>query len=226
MTQEKIGIMPTKSPDPAILDYNSLDQPGTRTANFMTNVINVPKGKTFSDQTGKFPCYSSRGYKYIFIMYDYDSNTILSEPIKNRSESELIRVFTKLHNFLSARGCKPVFHKLDNECSEALIQAFNTKKVSFQLAPPYIHRRNAAECAIRTFKDHLLAGLASLDPNFPMHLWDRLLLQATITLNLLRPSRLNPKLSAYAYLNGDFNYMATPLAPPGIKVEIHQKPAN
>ena len=59
-----------------------------------------------------------------------------------------------------------------------------------------------------------------------MHLWDRLLIQATLTLNLLRPSRMNPKLSVYAYLNGPFNYMATPIAPPGIKVEIHQKPTQ
>ena len=59
-----------------------------------------------------------------------------------------------------------------------------------------------------------------------MHLWDRLLEQATITLNLLRPARLNPRLSAYAYLNGAFNYMSTPLAPPGIRVEIHEKPSH
>ena len=115
---------------------------------------------------------------------------------------------------------------MDNECSEALQQALTSNKVKFQLAPPHIHRTNAAERAIRTFKDHLLAGLASLDPNFPMHLWDRLLHQATLTLNLLRPARLNPKLSAYAFLNGAFNYMATPLAPPGIRVEIHEKPNN
>ena len=88
------------------------------------------------------------------------------------------------------------------------------KKVDFQLAPPHIHRRNAAERAIRTFKDHFLAGLASLDPTFPMYLWDRLISQANTSLNLLRQSRLNPKLSAYAYLNGSFNHMRTPLAPP------------
>ena len=200
-----------------------LDPIGERTGNFMCNLISVPQGKTYSDQTGMFPCVSSRGFKYIFVMYDYDSNSILTEPIKNRNENELIRAFNKLHDYLTKHGCKPKFHKLDNECSIALQTALASKKVSFQLAPPYIHRQNAAERAIRTFKEHFLAGLASLDPNFPMHLWDRLLEQATLTLNLLRPARLNPNLSAYSFLNGIFNYMSTPLAPPGIKVEIHQK---
>jgi hypothetical protein len=45
-----------------------------------------------------------------------------------------------------------------------------------------------------------------------------------ITLNLLRQSRLNPKLSAHAQLNGLFDYNDTPLAPPGTRVIIHEKP--
>ncbi len=45
--------------------------------------------------------------------------------------------------------------------------------------------------------------LAAIDPNFPVREWDRLLPQIEITLNLLRTSRSNPKLSAYAYMNGN-----------------------
>ena len=63
-----------------------------------------------------------------------------------------------------------------------------------------VHRRNVAERAIQTFKDHFIAGLASVDPQFPMHEWNRLLPQAIITLNLLRNARVNPKLSSYAYI--------------------------
>ena len=57
-----------------------------------------------------------------------------------------------------------------------------------------------------------------------MHQWDQLIDQATITLNLLRPVWLKPSLSAYACLFGLFNYSSTPLAPPGIKCQIHEKP--
>jgi hypothetical protein len=65
--------------------------------------------------------------------------------------------------------------------------------------------------------------LCSTDTQFPIHLWDRLIPQAVITLNLLRHSRLNPKLSAHAQLNGLFDYNKTPLASPGTKVIIHKK---
>ena len=59
-----------------------------------------------------------------------------------------------------------------------------------------------------------------------MHLWDRLIPQANITLNLLRGSRFNPKLSAYMQIKGAFNFKRTPLAPPGTLVLGHEKPDN
>jgi hypothetical protein len=94
--------------------------------------------------------------------------------------------------------------------------------------PPGTHRRNAAERAIRTFKNHFIAGLCSVDKDFPLHLWDRLVDQAVITLNLalLRGSRLNPRLSAWAQFHGNFDFNPTPLAPPGIRVLAHKKPAD
>jgi hypothetical protein len=48
-----------------------------------------------------------------------------------------------------------------------------------------MHRRNAAERAICTFKNHFIAGLCSVDKHFPLHLWDRLVSQAVITLNMM-----------------------------------------
>ena len=90
--------------------------------------------------------------------------------------------------------------------------------------PPHSHRRNLAERAIQTWKNHFKAGLASTNPHFPLTKWDRLIPQANITLNLLRTSRVNPALSAYAYVFGNFNFMATPLAPPGTKVVVHIEP--
>jgi hypothetical protein len=99
----------------------------------------------------------------------------------------------------------------------------DAQHINWQLTPVGIHRRNAAERAIRTFKNHLLAGLASTDDAFPVHLWCRLVKQAERTLNLLGTSRTNPRLSAEAQLNGQFDYNRTPLAPPRIKVMIHER---
>eukprot|EP00957_Ditylum_brightwellii_P114896 8761864-Ditylum_brightwellii.AAC.1 len=98
------------------------------------------------------------------------------------------------------------------------------KKLDVQLAPPHMHRRNAAKRAIQTFNDHFIAGLALTDPQFPPQLWCRLFPQATLTLNLLRPLRINPRLSAEAQLNGVFDFNQTPLALPGTKVLVHKKP--
>ena len=42
--------------------------------------------KIYTDHTGRFPVTSSRGYKYITIAYEYDSNNILAEPIKIKNK--------------------------------------------------------------------------------------------------------------------------------------------
>ena len=114
--------------------------------------------------------------------------------------------------------------KLDNENPEGLKQFMHDNNVQYQLVLLNYHRLNLAEKAIGTFKDHFITGMCSLDPNCPRHLWCRFITQATQTLNLLRPARLNPRLSAEAYLNGAFDYNKTPLAPPGTKVLVHKTP--
>ena len=76
------------------------------------------------------------------------------------------------------------------------------------------------------FKNHLLSGLATCDPHFPIAEWDCLLPQAELTINLLRNSRKNPKLSAWAHLHGTLDFNKTPRLPPGTKILIHSKPAQ
>ena len=98
------------------------------------------------------------------------------------------------------------------------------QKIDYQLVPPDIHCCNAAKRAIRTWKNHFISGLCSTNADFPLYLWDKLIPQATISLNLLQQSQINPKLLAYAQLQGQFNYNQTPLAPPGTKVIAHNKP--
>eukprot|EP00957_Ditylum_brightwellii_P047191 3584002-Ditylum_brightwellii.AAC.1 len=96
--------------------------------------------------------------------------------------------------------------------------------MNFQLAPPHNHCRNVAERAIQTFKNHFIARLCSVHSNFPIQVWDKLLPQAVLTLNLLHPSQINQRLPAELQLNSIFDHNATPLAPPGIMVIVHEKP--
>ena len=92
--------------------------------------------------------------------------------------------------------------------------------------PPDFHRRNAAESAIRTFKAHFLAILAGIDGAFPSYLWDTLLPQTELALNLLCQATLAPDMSAWEYYNGPVNYNSTPFGPIGCKVAIHNKPGT
>eukprot|EP00957_Ditylum_brightwellii_P071952 5468402-Ditylum_brightwellii.AAC.1 len=128
-----------------------------------------------------------------------------------------------LHSKLTKHGHETKHFILDNKVSATLKAASSKKDKTYELTPPNIHRRNAAGRAICTFKNHLKSGLATCDPKFLLQEWDRLLEQATITLNLLQTSRANPKLSAYAYVFGHYNFNKCPLAPPGTKVIIHRK---
>jgi hypothetical protein len=123
-----------------------------------------------------------------------------------------------------ARGLKPKLMKLDNEASKLLKTYLHQQDITFQLVPPYSHRRNLAERAIRSFKDHLIPGLCSTDKSFPMHLWDRLLTQAVMTLNMLRTSRINPKLSAATHIFGQYDFNSSPMAPLGKRIIAHETP--
>jgi hypothetical protein len=178
----------------------------------------------YTDLTGRFTTTSLSGNKYILILYDYDRNSVLSAPMKNQGDKDMIRAFDVLIQSLIIRGLKPHLQRLDNEASLALRNYLTKQGIDYQLAPPHIHQRNNAERAIQTLKNHFIAGLFFMDPTFPLKLWDKLLPQATITLNLLRKSRINPRMSAYAQINGHFNFNKTPLAPPGTRIVAHEKP--
>ena len=122
------------------------------------------------------------------------------------------------------KGRKPEIYILGNECSQELKNSMNKYSISFQRVPPHVRRRNAAERAIQTCKHHFIAGLATAHPDYPRNEWNRLFLQAILTLNHLRNARVNPNLSVHAFLYGMLNFISTPLAPPGTKVVIHIKP--
>ena len=211
-----------------ISEEQPIPSTGTRSNTIYAAILDpaTPTGRTYSDLTGRFPIQSNRGTNYILVVYEYDSNAIIVCPLRNQTASEITRVFQSVIQYLQARGLRPRLHTLDNEASTILRDYLRSEAVEYQLVPPHIHRRNASERAIRTFKNHFIAGLASTDPNFPLSNWCRLLPQAELTLNLLRASRLNPKLSAYAQLEGTFDFTRTPLAPPGTRVIIHEKPTN
>ena len=128
-------------------------------------------GKISTYQTCRFPVTSSCSSKYIMVLYDYYSNAIIAEPLKSHSKHELVRVYSTLHTHLSNCGLTPLFQIIDNECPAGLKKFMLNEGITFQLVLSHPHRTNAAECAIATYKDHLISGLSSCKPSFPLHLW-------------------------------------------------------
>jgi hypothetical protein len=137
--------------------------------NFIYAVI-METSQIYAELTGRFPTTSLSGNKHILILYDYDSNIFLSALMKNRGDKEILRAFDLLIQSLIIRGLRPSLKCLDNEASLALRKYLTKQEIDYQLAPPYIHRRNNAERAIQTFKNHFIAGLCSVDPIFILQL--------------------------------------------------------
>ena len=196
-------------------------QINNRTHQVIAAVYDI-RGQVHADLTGRLPP-SSQGQQYILFAYDYDSNAILLRPIRNRQAKLILEAHQDVHRTLTKGGCQPQYYRLDNECSNMLKDFLAKEKIDYQLVPPHDHRRNAAERAIRTGKNHIIAGWCAADDDFPLHLWDRTIPTAELTLNLLRGSRINPKLSAWEQIHGRFDYNRTPIAPPGIRVLVHEK---
>jgi hypothetical protein len=193
----------------------------TTKQNIMIKVINAEE-TIYTDQSGRFPIQSSRGYTSLMVYYDVDANCIDVKPLRNHSDNQMIPAYKALWERTNrGRNNKPKMHILDNEASNTFKAAIK-ENCDLQLVPPDTHRRNLAERAIQTFKSHFIAILAGVDPSFPMNLWDRLLSQTVATLNLLRQSNKNPTISAYQHVYGIFDYNKTPFGPLGCAVEMHE----
>ena len=136
-----------------------------KTNEVFCKIINQEE-KIYSDQTGAFPLPSSRGYRYIMVFYDVDSNAILTRPTKSKISVEMNATVISMIQHLSRRGFKPKYYVLDNEVSNLLKATFRTLEIKLELVPPGMHRRNIAERAIQTFKFHFICGLTSLPKNF------------------------------------------------------------
>jgi hypothetical protein len=197
---------------------------GTKT--HLVYAVVADQGQLYTNLTGKFLVRSSKVNSYIMFCYIYHCNYIKVFPMKSRSASEWVKAYGSIHQELAVKVFKPKLQTLNNEASTALKNFFTAQNIAYQLVLPHCHRRNAAERAIRTFKEHFVAGLSSVDPSFPMPLWDRLLPQAEITFNLLRTSRLHPQISAAAHYHGLVDYNTTAFSPPGCKLIAHEKPGK
>lgn len=78
-----------------------------------------------TNQTGGFPFLSQCGNGYIMVAIHLDANYIFVEPMKNRTEGEMIRAYQKMINQMKAAGLGIKKQVLDNECSAAMKACIN-----------------------------------------------------------------------------------------------------
>ena len=183
-----------------------------------------PRATFYTDQTGRFPQQSSRGNNYQMVLFDVDSSSTWVEPMKNRTEGELILARRRGLARMRLQGIVPKHQILDNEISAAYRAEIAATGMTHQLVPPDDHRRNIAEKALQTWKDHFIGVLSGTADTFPLHLWCQIIPQVERQLLLLQQSNAHPKLSAYAHVYGPHNYDAHPFVPIGMETLVHEKP--
>ena len=128
----------------------------------------------------------------------HSSNVILVEPFTSQKDKHRLAVYNTIMQRLKDKNLLVDLQIIDNECRKDYKATMKEKwGVDYQLVLPDIHRRNAAKIPIITFEAHFLATLAGVAHDFLHHIWDLVLPQAELTLNLLRQETANPAMSSW-----------------------------
>jgi hypothetical protein len=180
-------------------------------------------GTIHSDKIGAFPFTSQRGNRYIMVAIHINTNYIFCKPMKNKTEGGMIAAYQKIVDRMQMANLGLKHHRLDNKASTAFKGCIKENRMKHKLVPPGNHMHNLAERAIQIFTHHFISILSGVDDKFPLSLWCHLLSPAELTVNLLHQSNITPKISAYAHVHGQHNYMRKPFAPLGCAVQAHVK---
>jgi hypothetical protein len=230
LTATRKGIQSTKSKpnsrdhDPALTEEDSQDILYPAENRLWVRVDDVQSGRIHADAAGPLPLRARSNALYQIIFYNEDANYIHIETTTSRGGPELLAALQRAVQFFRERGMPIQLIRMDNECAKLTKDWIKVETMSLELTPVAVHRTNKAERAIRTWKDHFIATLATTDPECPLFLWEDFKDQAELTLNSMRASRIHPLLSAWEALCGKFDVMATPIAPLGMKVMVHDTP--
>jgi hypothetical protein len=167
--------------------------------------------------------------KYLMIFYSSGGNYIHIELLDSQNADDVLIAYKQGIIFFTERGLLPNVQRINNKSAflTAAFQAYQAdENINVDLVPPGQKRRNKAERCIETAKHHIIAVIAGCDPNFPMKAAKHHFPQIEITLNLLRPSRKYPMMSAWEQLHGEYDFNGWPLGPMGCRVLCHDKPGD
>jgi len=141
LDQERKHLQSTKNPSsPENKPIIKIKDNNQRSFEILNSIIPFSaKSLTYGDLTGAFPYTSTRGAKYLYLMYDYDANAILVHPLKSRQGGEIKKAWEHLTSRLTKHGHVIKHFILDNECSNKLKKSIRLKNMQFQLVPPNNH---------------------------------------------------------------------------------------
>ncbi len=91
----------------------------------------------------------------------------------SRNSADYVNAYRRGLGYFKDHGFAPRFERIDNKSSSELKSYCRREKIQVQYVPPGNHRANQAERAIRTFKNHFIATLATLHPFFPLQHRDK-----------------------------------------------------
>jgi hypothetical protein len=179
-----------------------------------------------TDQTSAFPITSQQGYWYFMVSIYLDANYIFCKLMKNLTKGKNIMAYQKMVDKMKHLALGLKHHCLDNKFLPAFKACIAKNGMTHKLVSLDCHRCNIPNWAIQTFKKHFVSILSGVDNRFPLTLWCHLVQPAELTVNLLQQSNIAPKVSAYAHVDGQHDYMKCPFAPLRCTVMAHVKPKN
>ena len=153
------------------------------------------------NQAGRYPVTSFEGHKYVTVMVDVDTGYINAAVFSSQKASQLVLGFQECYKELKSKGIIAQVVRLDNEIPKHMIAGFKKEGLDYQLAGPWDHRVVDAERAICIFKNHFIAIRSGTHRAFPQKGWSHLIRHTVITMHILRPSRINPLISAYTQVH-------------------------
>ena len=104
-------------------------------------------GTMYTDAIGALPTISLDDHQYYFIAYDYDSNYIFAEPIKDVKDATLVEAFQKVFQTLEERGMKPTLNITDNQA----VKPINRYGAMVAYMRPHFNKLHCRLCIAREF---------------------------------------------------------------------------
>ena len=88
------------------------ETPGFRTRHTYVDCQPIT-GKIGTDKTGRFFVPSVSANNYLVILFDFESNSIFSKLIPNRTKHSIKNAYANILRILKNKGLKPQWHRLE-----------------------------------------------------------------------------------------------------------------